>query len=136
MTADDIINAARGQLETKFRHQARLPGQFMDCVGLAVHVAQVIGADYCDLTDYSGTPSNGLLESMLDTQPCLTRVYDRQPGDVLLMRFSKEPQHVAIYTGDTIIHTYESVGKVCEHRLDAAWAKRIVRVYRFNGVSA
>jgi cell wall-associated NlpC family hydrolase len=78
------------------------------------------------------------MESALDGQPQLVRVSasDMHAGDLLLMRFSGEPQHLAIYTGDTIIHAYERVGKVVEHGMDAAWRRRIVRVYRVLGVSA
>ena len=134
MTADDILIAARSFLGTPFRHQGRIPGLALDCAGLVVSVAKEIGADYIDRPGYSRNPSGGLLESALDDQPCLERVTDRQPGDVLLMRFSGEPQHLAIFTGENIIHSYESVGKVCEHRLSDVWAARIVRVYRFGGL--
>lgn len=128
-----IIAAALSQVEiAKFRHQGRIPGQWLDCAGLIAYVADQIGADYNELPGYGRVPNNGLLESVLDNQPCLERVFDKQPGDILLMRFAKEPQHVAIFTGDTIIHSYEAVGKVCEHRLDSVWAKRIVRIYRFK----
>lgn len=135
MTADDILIAARSCLDTPFRHQGRIPGLALDCAGLVVSVAKEIGADYIDRPGYSRNPSGGLLESALDDQPCLERVTDRQPGDVLLMRFAGEPQHLAIFTGDNIIHSYESVGKVCEHRMADVWAVRIVRVYRFKGVA-
>ena len=135
MTADDILTAARSCLGTPFRHQGRIPGLALDCAGLVVSVAKEIGADYIDRPGYSRNPSGGLLESALDDQPCLERVTDRQPGDVLLMRFAGEPQHLAIFTGDNIIHSYESVGKVCEHRMADVWAVRIVRVYRFKGVA-
>ena len=135
MTADDILTAARSCLDTPFRHQGRIPGLALDCAGLVVSVAKEIGADYIDRPGYSRNPSGGLLESALDDQPCLERVTDRQPGDVLLMRFAGEPQHLAIFTGDNIIHSYESVGKVCEHRMADVWAVRIVRVYRFKGVA-
>jgi cell wall-associated NlpC family hydrolase len=52
-----------------------------------------------------------------------------------MMRFTGEPQHVGIYTGDTLIHAYESVGKVVEHRMDDKWLRRIVRVYRFKDMA-
>ena len=135
MTAEDILAAARSFLGTPFRHQGRIPGLALDCAGLVVSVAKEIGADYIDRPGYSRNPSGGLLESALDDQPCLERVTDRQPGDVLLMRFSGEPQHLAIFTGENIIHSYEAVGKVCEHRLASVWAARIVRVYRFKGIA-
>lgn len=135
MTANEIIAAARAALGTPFRHQGRSLKTGMDCAGLIVHVAQTIGADYHDQTGYGRSPSNGLLESALDDQPCLDRVSDRQPGDVLLMRFRGDPQHLAICAGDTIIHSYSQVGKVCEHRYADVWMARTVDVYRFRGLS-
>jgi len=133
---DAIISAARSQIGVKFQHQGRVAGLALDCAGLAAYVAGQIGAEFNELPGYGRVPNNGLMESVLDGQPCLTRVYDRQPGDILLMRFSREPQHVAIFTGENIIHSYEAVGQVCEHRLDSVWERRIVRIYRFNGVGA
>lgn len=135
MTPADIITAARSEIGTPFRHQGRLSGKALDCAGLIIHVARKLEIKYTDAGGYSRQPSNGLLESMLEMQGCLEQVSDMQPGDVLLMRF-KEPQHLAIFAGDTIIHSYESVGKVCEHRLADVWRSRIVRVYRFVGVES
>lgn len=55
-------------------------------------------------------------------------------GDILLMRFDGEPQHLALYTGENIIHSYETMGKVVEHALTDTWNRRITAVYRFAGV--
>lgn len=137
MTADDILAAARQCLGTPFRHQGRLLGFGLDCAGVAVHVARQIGAGHLDVSGYGRIPANGELEQSLDAQPCLERVSridDRRPGDVLLMRFAGEPQHIAITAEATIIHAYESVGQCCEHRLSSVWAARIARVYRFRGI--
>lgn len=136
MHAADIIAAARACLGTPFQHQGRIPGVALDCAGLLIAVAQAIGADYHDVTGYGPHPCGGMLEQALDDQPCLepVRVAQRRAGDLLLMRFDTEPQHLAVLTGETIIHAYSNVGKVCEHRLSAVWAARIVRVYRFRGV--
>lgn len=137
MTADDILAAARQCLGTKFRHQGRLVAFGLDCAGVAIHVAREIGAGVIDVSGYGRTPANGQLEQSLDSQPCLERVSleDRQPGDLLLMRFASEPQHLAICAGETIIHAYEAAGLCCEHRLSSLWAARIVRVYRFRGIA-
>jgi cell wall-associated NlpC family hydrolase len=138
MTAADLIAAARACLDTPFIHQGRLPGQALDCAGLLVAVARAVGADYRDVAGYSRSPSGGLLEYAMDNQPCLVRVPDlnaRQPGDVLLMRFTGDPQHLTLYAGNTIIHGYEAVGRICEHRLTEQWARRIVRVYRFRDLT-
>ena len=136
MTTDDIINAARQCLGTRFRHQGRIAGVGIDCAGVAIHVARQSGAGHLDVSGYGRTPANGQLEQSLDIQPCLERVTlsDRAPGDLLLMRFAREPQHVAICAGDTIIHAYEAAGLCCEHRLSDVWAARIVSVYRFRGI--
>lgn len=135
MTQDDIISAARECLGTRFKHQGRLVGRALDCAGVVCHVAVRIGLCYDAPTDYPRTPYQGLLESTLDGQACLERVSDMQPGDILLMRFMTDPQHLAIWTGSTIIHAYESVGKCCEHRMDDAWRARVMRVYRFRGLA-
>ena len=136
MSADEILAAARACLGTPFLHQGRIPGVALDCAGLVVAVAQSLGAEYVDRTGYSRAPSHGQLQCALDEQPCLERVaaMDRQPGDVLLIRFAGDPQHLAILAGETIIHSYASVGRVCEHRLSSVWAARIVCAYRFKGL--
>ncbi len=139
MTADDILAAARQCLGTPFRHQGRLIGIGLDCAGVAVHVATQLGHDVIDLPAYGRTPADGQLEALLEAQPCLSLIDDNpcgaraRPGDLLLMRFTRDPQHLAILTDEqTIVHAYESVGTCCEHRLSPAWAARIVRVYRFR----
>ena len=138
MTIDDILTAARQCLGTPFRHQGRLVAFGLDCAGVAIHVAREIGAGVIDVSGYGRTPAHGQLARSLDSQPCLERVFleDRQAGDLLLMRFSSDPQHIAICAGETIIHAYEAAGKCCEHRINDLWAARIVRVYRFRGVIA
>ena len=136
MTPDAILDAARALIGTPFRHQGRIPHLALDCAGLVVAVAQAVGAEYADQTGYSRSPSGRLLENALDGQPGLVRVAQlaaRQPGDVLLMRFAGDPQHLAIDAGATIIHAYEAVGEVVEHDMTDAWLRRIARVYRFRG---
>ena len=137
MTPDAIISTAREFIGTPFVHQGRLPGRALDCAGLVVAVAQAVGVEYIDQTGYSRSPSGGLLESALDGQPGIERVPTdtRAPGDVLLMRFSGDPQHLAILADHTIIHAYEAPGIVCEHDLTDLWVRRIVRVYRFRGLA-
>lgn len=137
MTADDIIAAARACLGTPFRHQGRIPGTALDCAGLAITVAQSLGVDTIDRQGYGTSPHNGQLKHTLDEQPGLMQVENDElaPGDLLLMRFGRDPQHLAIFTGQNIIHSYEAVGIACEHRLSEIWQRRIVAVYRFRGVA-
>ncbi len=138
MTAAEIIAAARQCVGTPFRHQGRSIETGLDCAGVCVYVAFAIGLRPVDPVGYGRTPANGQLENTLDMQEFLVRlpnVDQRQPGDILLMRFLDDPQHIAVFCGPTIVHAYESVGKCCEHIIDDKWARRIVRVYRFAGVT-
>lgn len=136
MTPDNLIASARELLGFPFRHQGRSPSGKVDCAGVICHTAERNGIPYADQRDYPRQPGGSRLESALDTQPSLVRVPKSQvlAGDVLLMRFDGEPQHLALYTGENIIHAYETMGKVVEHALTDIWNRRIVAVYRFAGV--
>lgn len=138
ITQAAILDAARQCLETPFRHQGRMLAFGLDCAGVVIHVCRTLGIDCVDVVGYSRTPNAGELQRTLDAQPVLDRVTDiadRKPADILLMRFSTDPQHLAIFAGATIIHANEASGKCVEHVLSPVWASRIVAVYRFRGVA-
>ena len=130
ITGEDIALAARGWVGTPFRHQGRGPGG-IDCIGLVARVAR-------DLALVDGEVIGGRLQRLLDDYMLPVAPADRQIGDVALMRFVREPQHVAILDRDggrwLIIHAYQRVGACVRHGLDRAWAARIVRLYRFRGI--
>lgn len=137
MTPDSVVTAAYACIGAPFRHQGRDPATGLDCAGLVVRVALDLGCDVIDEQGYGREPSGGRLEQMLDTQTCLQRLDDvgtMQRGDVLLMRFEGEPQHLAILGEGVMIHAWEKVGLCCEHELNTKWVRRIVRVYRFTEV--
>lgn len=135
MTPAAIIAAARECVGTPFAHQGRILNRALDCAGVAVHAARSVGLDVAEPAAYSRLPNAAMLEWWLEQQTFLERVSDMQPADLLLMRFTGEPQHLAVYTGDTIVHAYQAIGRVVEHGLDAKWRRRIVRVYRFRGMA-
>lgn len=128
------INAARATLGTPFAHQGRIPGRALDCAGVIVVAANVLGFVPEEPNAYSRSPHDAMLESWIERQPFIARVdkASMRAGDVLLMRFGSEPQHLALYADPTIIHAYQAIGRVVEHRLDDKWRRRIVRVYRFG----
>lgn len=134
MTADEIVAAARAEIGTPFVHQGRSPGRELDCIGLAIVVART-WYDIPDTEAYGRMPIGGKLETGFDSHPLLVRVKEPQAGDLLIMRFGNDPQHVAICAGETIIHSYSTVGKVVEHRFSDVWRKRVVRVYRFKDMA-
>lgn len=136
MKAADVTVAARAYIDVPFKHQGRTPPLALDCAGLFVLVCRGLGLPVIDEQGYGRNPYKGLLEQCIERQPFLYRVpiAQMQAGDILLMRFDGEPQHIAIHAGETMIHAYEKSGRVVEHRLADVWRARVVRVYRFEGI--
>jgi len=143
ITPREIVESARAALGTPFRHQGRSAGRALDCAGLIVHVANRNNFAISDREAYPELP-NGELEAVLAQHVAAGVIHrialpEMQPGDVVLMRFEKEPapRHLGILGYDnTLIHAWAITGKVCEHLIDAAWLRRIVGAWRFSGVSA
>jgi cell wall-associated NlpC family hydrolase len=136
MTVEEILSAARECLGTPFVHQGRIVGIALDCAGVIVHTCERLGITVEQPTAYARLPHDAMLESWIDKQDLIWPVAIPQAGDILLMKFTGDPQHLAIFTGENVIHAYEEIGRTVEHRLDAKWRKRIVRAYRFIGLES
>ncbi len=132
ITPEQVVEASRKRIGIPFRHQGRTE-YGLDCVGLIVKSAEEAGIDTsADVTNYSRLP-HGVLLPILET--AMVKLPDNaewKPADVLVMKFINEPTHVALWTGDTVVHSYSVLGKVVEHRLDNKWKNRVVAVYRFK----
>jgi len=144
-----VVDEARQWIGTPWVHQARTRGLGCDCVGLVGGVAVALGAVHArwweqefDLLHggYAQTPGRQMLRAACDKY--MDRVAGAaQSGDVMLMRFGPEPQHLAIYArsddgAETMIHAYSPAGRTVEHRINSAWKARIVAVYRLRGIAA
>ena len=132
------IDAAVELLDLPFKHQGR-SNLGVDCAGVLVHVFERLGLPYHDELGYPRNPYDGQLEKILDSQPSLRRIKKEEAGacDVLVMRISKAPQHIAIHAGHVdghpyVIHGSELHGKVAYHRLDELWGGRVMRAYRIE----
>lgn len=126
----DIVEQARSLLDTPFKHQGRVAGVGVDCAGLIVCTFKKLGIPYNDFCGYPRTPYAGMLKKSLDEQPAIKQVFDYQAGDILLIKIVKDPQHLAIFAGETIIHSYLTVGKVVEHGFSENWKRRVIAIYR------
>jgi cell wall-associated NlpC family hydrolase len=147
-----IITEARGWLGTRFAHQGRLKKTpqhrgGVDCLGLLVGVADALdiyghdrdtGAPVrlasLDSLAYGHQPDGAVLQARLEQWLTNVRLEDMQPADVLLCRFDRTPQHVALVTdyahgGLGIIHAHAQARGVVEHALDAMWRGRVVAAY-------
>lgn len=145
LSADErtgLIAAARSLLNAPFRHRGRSPAG-VDCLGLLVLSMQAIGHAMHDRDRYGRDPS-GDLGAMQQAarahfgEPIFHKGQSLdllQPGDVLLMRWHQQPNHVAIVSthpngGLAVIHAYKQAERVVEHGLTAQWPRRCLEGYR------
>ncbi|HVY12829.1 MAG TPA: NlpC/P60 family protein [Alphaproteobacteria bacterium] len=126
----DMIQAARACLGTPFHHQGREALMGLDCVGLVAHALRAAGRPVDDRTNYSRQPDVKQLMLALSMHG-FKRVEEIAPGDVLLFRFNRQPQHVALAISETqIIHAYAPIGRVVEAGLSESWLRRLAGIYR------
>jgi cell wall-associated NlpC family hydrolase len=130
-TRQQIVDESRKWIGTRWIHQGRSRAG-VDCVGLVVRVAHALNLSTFDTADYSRQPDPVRMRALLAEH--MEPVANPHIGDVLLMKFEIEPQHVAIVTDLGIIHAYAQVRRVVEHRLDSVWQSRVVGTYQFRGI--
>ncbi len=145
ITREAIVAQARGWIGTPFHHQGRIKGVGCDCLGLIVGVAAELNltdeqglllSNY-DQPNYSPLPDGrGLRAAVSLHLRELSSAGEALDGDIPLIRFDADPQHVGILStlpdgAQAIIHCYSNAGKVVEHRLNDTWRKLIVGIYRF-----
>jgi len=129
---EKILIEARSWVGTPWHHQGRLKHVGVDCVGLIVGVASALGLTLEDTTDYQRFPDGVTLAKELGRQLLLTQ--KPLPGDVMLFRVSRLPQHVAFCSPLGVIHAHQGVKTVVETSLSQAWRTRLFGVYSFPGV--
>lgn len=138
-----VVAEARSWLGTPWVHQHRTKGVGVDCAGLVIGVARALGLvpPAMDVNHYARTPDGSLLATC-DAWMQRHDVAAAEPGDVLVMRFDTDPQHLAIvadyvHGGLSIVHALDRAGRgsVIEHRLDLANRARIVAAYSLPGVA-
>lgn len=139
---EQITSSARSWLGTPFVHQGRVKGKGCDCLGLVMGVATDVGIkinnrpikDF-DERNYSMLPDGKALKSKLDKLLTKKQKCSAQPGDVFLMNFGGNPQHMGFFSdypnspAIAIIHCYSGSGKVVEHRLNDFWFSKIEQIY-------
>ena len=142
MMRSQIVQAAREWIDTPFHHQARLKGVGVDCVGLVIGVARELDLVPHDL-DVQGYPRTPDGTSLMATMRQHMTEIDRavmQPGDVIVVSFDRDPQHLAIlgdyrHGGLSIIHAAGKTGRVIETRLMFSSAMTFVAAFALPGVN-
>jgi cell wall-associated NlpC family hydrolase len=132
-TRQQIIDEARTWLNVRWVHQGRSRAG-IDCIGIVIKVAHALGIFAFDTFDYSRQPDPNRLRELLGEHMEKIAIDEARIGDILLMRFEREPQHVAIVSDIGMIHAYAQARRVVEHRLDSLWKSRVVGAYRYKGL--
>ena len=132
MTPDAVIAEARRWVGIPFRHQGR-DGHGIDCVGLPIVVCQALGliGEKFEITNYGRVPTGELLPRLQSHCAPLNR---ELPGSLVVIAWTKTAAHVAVCTGETLIHAYESVGRVVEHGYRGRWVRMTHSVWALPGV--
>ena len=144
ITGAHVIAEAREWIATPFQHQTRLKGKAVDCAGLVIGVARNLGLidPGFDISNYARSPDGfSLIRTADEHMIRISRDFMRE-GDVIVIRWAKEPQHFGIvadylHGGMSIIHAYctpDGKGSVIEQRLAPHLLARFVAAYRLPGV--
>jgi NlpC/P60 family putative phage cell wall peptidase len=134
-----LVAEARRWLGTPFRHQGRIRGEGVDCIGLVLEPARALGLTDYRPAAYARLPDAGTMREELVRHLIKVARSDMRPGDVLLLAAPLSPSHLAL-VGElggalTMIHASGPIGRVVEHGIDATWAGRIRGVFRFPGLA-
>ena len=126
-----ILDLARECIGTPFVHQGRICGIRQDCAGPLAHIFEGMNLNYIDKKTYPRTPWNDSIKENLDSQPHLKKVLKSElfPGDIVVFRVDRLPQHIGIYTGENIIHACMQVKRVVEQPFKPL-ASHLKLVYR------
>ena len=130
MSNDDIVEQARTYIGTKFKDKGRSRKQGIDCIGLCICVLHDLNITKDDYTAYGRYPKPNQARKVLYNYFDKVSINDIEPGDILYIRMHELPQHFAIYTGYSIIHAFQMVGKCVESRYIDEWKNKTVEAYR------
>lgn len=127
-----VIDEARGWVGVPFRHQGR-DYSGIDCVGLPIVVGQSLGLfdQRLDIANYGRLPTGELVERLREHCRPIPKAV---PGALVVIAWTKIAAHVAVFTGETLIHAYESVGRVVEHGYRGRWIRMTHSAWALPGV--
>ncbi len=131
-----VVAAGQSWIGTAYRHQAGVKGVGCDCIGLIGGVGLDLGFPSAvewsrdpAMKGYGPVPNPGmLLAAVAKYLIPIPDVADAGLGDILLLRFDREPHHFAIISSVAplrVIHAYASARKVCETPIDGYWRQRV-----------
>lgn len=150
VTRAQVVAEAREWVGTPFQHQQHTKQVATDCIGLVGGVGMNCGLLPSDpmqlpgiqrFIGYGPIPDGRLMQA-LDAYLVRIDMEQMQPGDVVVIRWRREPHHLAIladhpHGGLSIIHAFggPTVAAVAEHAMDDKWRRRVVACFAMPGVN-
>jgi cell wall-associated NlpC family hydrolase len=148
--AKDILEEARQWVGTPYRHQGKVRGRAVDCVGLILGVGHNLGlldidpAEWREFASYSRTPNP---RKMATAMELFLRPLDcppaEDPGAGAIGWFGwrdEMPMHLAImgeFDGRrTMIHAFSHAERCVEHGFVSEWPGRVVSWWAYPGTQA
>lgn len=130
-----ILDEARTCIGTRFHFNQRERGLALDCVGLVRHVMKACGF-YCPPdVGYTARSCWGR-RIYLDARDGMDELAldDAAPGCVLMLWLSRDvyPQHLAFFTGSSLIHAHDGQRQVCEEAFSQPWARRVLAAFELR----
>lgn len=145
ITGASVVERARTWMGTKWRHQGRVKGVSVDCIGLIGGVATEVGIEGArewaadrQWHEYGRIPDAAVLYAGCERFMDRIDVDEVRVGDVLVLAFETDPQHFAIVSALDpmyLIHAYTMVRRVVENGA-GIWRGKVLRAYRFRGIEA
>ena len=131
-----ISSTVKTYIGTRYKHQGRLKGIGLDCLGVVVELMKELGIyESGDVSNYSNIPDGRELYEACKKWLVEKNINEMKEGDVLLMRFDEEPQHLAVLVDNNeMVHSYLMARKVVKHRLDETWKNRVIAVFEFKEI--
>jgi hypothetical protein len=137
--AQRLVDAARTWKGTRFQHQGNIKGLGVDCVNFISEVAREAGVEGLEIPKSYRPHEDGTVMLQL-LREHMEMVEEMQMGDVLALcdeatREPDIPRHLVFVTDVTpkttlIIHA--SQHGVREHRMNAAWLRRVHSIWRIR----
>lgn len=136
-----LVLAARPFIGTRWKHRGRQPGLRLDCVGVIACACAAVGRPIQDREVYGREAENDDLRQALISEFGRPRPKGHaREGDIGLFVGDRYPLHVGLITdfrrGLGLLHGSNAPGvnEVVEHPLAGHWARRLIEVYRVEGL--
>ncbi len=137
-----IVAVAQSALGTRWRHQGRIIGHSLDCVGLIVVVGQKVGLLTPDQDElhYRRVPDGRQLHQLICQYAVRKPWREHKPGDFVELRMDQGvmPCHLGILMEEEgelqIIHASVRRKKVVKHVFDDDMRHTVVALFSYPGL--